>query len=880
MKTLRRLWLQLAGLFSSSRRDRASQEFEEEMESHLAMHVEDNMRAGMTAAQARREALMKLGGERTRQARREGGTVVLLENLLQDLRFAARQLRKNKGFAFTAILILSLGICANVAIFSFVDAVLIKPLPYQRPAQLISLYESTPLGPRFHLSYLDYLDWKKMNKVFSSVEAYDNNAMLMPVDTGVQPVDAVIVSDGFFRALGVRPVLGRDFHSGEDLESAPRTVVLSYAAWQNRFGGRVDALGKAVTLDGVPYAIVGVLPKEFYFAPVGSAEFWRTLHMSSSSDRGEHGLLAVGRLKDGVSLATASVEMNSIAQQLAKQYPDADEGRGASLVGLTESITGNLRPILLLLLCGAGLLLLIACVNVASLLLVRTESRRREIAVRGALGASRARLMRQFVTEGVLLVASGAAIGVVGAYWMMQALARLIPQNMLANMPYLNGLRLNAHVMMFAGCVALLCGVLFSLTPMIRLPLSDMQAGLAEGGRGGGGTVWRRMGANLVVLELCTAMVLLVGAGLLAKSFYLLMHADLGLQPERLATLRVRAMGAGYAKDAQVAALGRRLVSEVERLPGVQSAAVAQILPVGNGGGNTTFEVVGRPGSQEGNESTTREVSAGYFGTVQARLLRGRYFGEDEDAAKPPVMIVNEAFARTYFAGEDPINRQIRYDSSTPAVTIVGVVGDIKEGAIDSAVQPVLYTPFDQGPSRGFYVVARTAQSPLGMPETMAATVHGIDAMLLTSDGETMTNRIAQSQSAYLHRSSAWLVGGFALLALVLGMVGLYGVVAYSVSRRTREIGVRMALGAQRGSVSRMILREAGWLVAAGVMLGAVCSIGAARLMGTLLFGVSAWDVPTLIAVAVVLSGSAMLASFLPAARAAKVDPVVALRAE
>jgi len=880
MKGLRRLCLRLAGLFSSDRREREAMEFDEEMQSHLAMQVEDNLRAGMTAAQARREAFMKLDREKTRQVRREGGTVVLLESLMQDLRFAVRQLSKNRGFAFTTILILSLGICTNIAIFSFVDAALIKPLPYAQPSRLVGLNESTPMGPQFNLSYLDYLDWKRMNKSFSAVEAYDGGGFLRTTAQGVQPVNAGVVGDGFFRAMGVRPVLGRDFRDGEDLPSAPRTVLLSYAMWQREFGGRSDVLGQTVTLDGKPNEVIGVLPKSFIFEPVGPVDYWMTLHMSMAMDRGEHDLRGIGRLKDGVSVAAAQAEMQGIAEGIAKQYPNEDGGRGATVTPLTEVIVGNMRPILLLLFSGAVLLLLIACVNVASLLLVRTESRRREMAVRGALGASRGRLVRQLVTEGVLLVATGAAIGGASALWMMQVLLRLIPEGMRSNMPYLNGLGWNEHTAAFLGLVVLLCVVLSSVTPMLRLRLADLQAGLAEGGRSSAGTTWRRMGANLVVVELCMAMVLLVGAGLLGKSFYLMMHSDLGLRPERLAMMRVQTNETGDLSEAQKMQTVRQALDAVRALPGVESAGMAWGLPVASGSNGVTFKIVGRPDKRSVNQSNIKEVGANFFSTVQTQLLSGRYFAEDEDETKPHVIVVNQTFARKYFPGEDPLNKQISWEDTQPPVTIVGVVRDIHEGALDAPVQPALYEDFAQDSQTDFHVIARTAGPPKAMLASMAEAVKRSVPHVLTSDEETMVERMATSRAAYLHRSSAWLVGGFAGIALLLGVVGIYGVVAYSVSQRTREIGVRMALGAQRSEVSGMILREAGWLVLVGVLLGVVCSIGAGRLMGSLLFGVSAWDVSTLIAVALVLSSSAMLASFLPAARAARLDPVVALRAE
>ncbi|MGB6934626.1 MAG: ABC transporter permease [Acidobacteriaceae bacterium] len=534
-------------------RSNMEREIDAELKSHIEMRIESNLAEGMRPEEARRDARLRFGNPTAMKERVTGvDAALVLDSIWSDIRHALRQLTQNPGFSSAAIVVLALGICASVSILAFVDAVLIKPLPYKHPQQLVALFESTPLGSTFHLSYLDYLDWKRMNTVFSSVAAYDHDVFTLHPASGIVQVNGAVVSSGFFRTLGVAPILGRDFRIGEDSLSAPPVVLLSYAAWQRRYGGRRDAVGKTVALDGTSNMIVGVLPRGFDFAPVGPAEFWTTLRESTNADgRGEHGLLAIARLKDGVSPETAAADISSIAQQLAKQYPDADGGRGATVLPLTEVIVGNLRPILLLLLSGAALLLLIACVNVSSLLLVRSETRQREIAIRGALGVSYARLIRQFMTEGLALAGAGSIIGVGAAYGAMRLLIRLIPAEMLANMPYLRDLGLDVHVAIFAGVLGCMSWLLFSVTPIARLSMANMRANLSEGGRSSSGIAWRRLGSSLVVLELCTAMVLLVGAGLLGKSFYRLLHTDLGFQPDHLAILPLRASGTAYAKDEQ-----------------------------------------------------------------------------------------------------------------------------------------------------------------------------------------------------------------------------------------------------------------------------------------------------------------------------------------
>jgi predicted permease len=629
---------------------------------------------------------------------------------------------------------------------------------------------------------------------------------------------------------------------------------------------------------------VGVLPKDFEFAPREIAEFFEPLRPTSECQkrRSCHDLIGVGRLKDGVTVSGALAQMKSVALQLENQYPDSNRGQGASVMPLSSAIVGDIRPILLVLLTGAGLLMLIACVNVSSLLLVRAESRRREIAVRGALGASRARLSRQFVTEALTVVASGSAMGLGLAYLGMKGLSRLISKDWMAGMPFLHGLGLNPRVLIFAACLAVLAGILFSLTPILHFRFSDMRDGLTEGARGSAGRLWRRMGANLVVIELATAVVLLAGAGLLGKSLYKLLHEDLGFRPDHLATLNIGLPSAAFSTDQQQVAFEHAVLERAGSLPGVQSAAATSLLPVSCNCNTDWVRFVGKPYNGIHNEVNEREVSTGLFQTLQVKLKSGRFFTDADNAGKPKVILINQAFAQKYFPGEDPIGRKLGDTQLSPASIreVVGVVENFKDAGLDQEQWPAEYEPFDQSPDGYFSVVLRTSQDAGSILPALAPMIHSVSPNVSVDWERTMQQNIDDSEAAYIHRSAAWLIGGFAALALLLGVVGLYGVIAYSVGQRTREIGVRMALGAQRNSVYRLIFGEAGKLIAMGIAVGLAGSVASAMLMRKLLFGVQAWDASTLAAVAGVLAASALLASYFPAHRAASVNPTEALRSE
>ncbi|HEU4434210.1 MAG TPA: ABC transporter permease [Pyrinomonadaceae bacterium] len=883
MRQLRAWLLRFKGLFLKHARER---ELAEELESHLQMHVDDNIRAGMSPSEARRVAMMKLGGvDQAKEAYRDRATIPFLESVVQDLRFTLRQLRKNPAFTVTATMMVALGIGASVAIFAFVDAALIKPLPYRDPARLLYVTETTPEIPHAAISYADFLDWKRLNTVFDSFDVYNQFGFALSTPAGVEMIDGARVSDGFFRTLGVSPMLGRDFYAGEDQPEAPRTLILTHAFWQKRFGGKEDVVGQSMTLDENPYVIVGVLPQHFHFAPVENSEFFTTLKPAATgciARRSCHFLNGLARLKDGVTQEAARADVVRIAKDLELQYPDSNRNQGATVEPLSHIIVGDVKPVLLLLLGGVGLLLLIACINVASLLLVRAETRRRELSVRRALGATRARLVRQFVIEGLVIVVIGSVAGLLVSHWAMQLLKGLIPTGMIAGMPYLNDLGLNPRVLVFALAIAGFSTLLFALTPSIRLSTLDVRGGMAEGGRGAAGKVWTRIGSKLVVLELTTAMVLLVGAGLLGKSFYRLLQVAPGFETAGLITMRVSAPRSVYSEDAKALALQRTMVSEIGRLPGVTSVALADVMPLTFNSNTDWIRFVGLPYDGNHIEVNQRAVSPDYFATLQAKLLRGRTFTDAEDMTKPRVVVINKTIAERYFPGQDPVGRRLGDPDLKPdsLKEIIGVVDDIREGPLDSEIWPAYYYSLNQEPDTGYAVMVRTSQSEHSLMPVVADAVRGIDSRITISNQTTMTSRMNNAPTVYLRRSSTWLVGGFAAVALLLGVVGLYGVIAYSVSQRTREIGVRIALGAQRVSVYRLILREAGVLALVGIVIGTGCAILVASFMRKLLFGTPPWDVATLVCVALVLGGSALLASFLPARRAASVDPISALRAE
>ena len=873
------------GLRSLLRKERVEQELDEELRGFLEMATEEKMKRGMSRKDALRAVRLDRGNlEVTKEVVRAAGWESYAETVGRDLHFALRQWTNNPGFALGAVVVLALGMGVSLTIFGFVDAALLQPLPYASPERLMSVNESNAESPRWPLSYLDYVDWQRLNKSFRALDIYNGRGYLLQTPSGAAPVRGERVSGGFFQTLGVRPMLGRDFSPDENRPGGPNVAILSYGAWLHHFGARRNAVGLTVNLDNAAYTVIGVLPRTFSFARAGDAEFWVPINTLSPHEqiRTFYNFWGIGRLRDGVTAREALAEMSAISKQLQMQFPTSDRSEGASVVPLSEVILGDVRPILLTLLGGAGLLLLIACVNVTTLVLVRSENRRREIAVRGALGASPSRLVRQFATEGLLLAAFGSLSGVIFADWLTKILWRLVPKDMAANMPFLGGVGLNTHTTAFGVTTALMAAVLFTAAPILRLISQQEGEGLANGDRTSVNQLWQRLGARMVAVELAVAVVLLTGAGLLGQSLYRLLHVPLGFDPDHLATVEIRVPATGAEKNEQTVALYREILLLVSSLPGVESAGISSMIPVQCNCPVDWITFPGRPFHGEHNTVDERHVSAGYLTTLKATLVRGRFFTDAEGTSKPEVVVVNQALAQKYFPGEDPIGQRIAdYEGGHPSEReIVGVVADVREGPLDSDIWPAEYLPINQTQDPYFRLTVRTRQDAGAILPPLVSTLHQIDPGLGAFNEMTMNEQIEDTQTALLHHFSAWLVGGFAAMALILGVVGLYGVVAYSVGRRTREIGVRMALGAERRSVVLMVLRQAGKMVTLGVVVGLLASLGVSRLMASMLFGVNSYDPLTLVAVVVILSAVALAACYVPARRAARVDPVVALRYE
>jgi predicted permease len=814
-------------------------------------------------------------------------------SLLQDLRYGLRMLAKSPGFTAVAVLTLALGIGANTALFSVVNGVLLNPFPYPQPDRLVALYSRTPESLRWSIPYPNFLDWVRENHSFSALAGYRADGFDL---TGVgepERLRAEMVSATFFSLLGVRPAIGRTFLPEEDQAGAAPVALISDGLWKRKFGAAPDAVGKTLTLNGVPYTIVGVIPADFHYTgnnfqlsdvyvPIGH---WN--HPVFRDRKAGMGMDAVGRLKPGVTFEQAKADMDALGQHLAEEYPEADKGTGITLVPLKQNVVGDIQPFLLLLLAAVGFVLLIACVNVANLLLARSTARIHEFAIRTALGANRARVVRQLLTESILLALAGGSVGLLLASWGTRAALRVLPEAL----PRGEQVHLDGHVLLFTLAASLLAGILFGLAPGLKTSQTDLHETLKEGGRGSSGARHRAQRV-FVAAEMALALVLLAGAGLMIRSLAKLWSVDPGFDPHHVVTFRVSFPRAAGSNPDAARAAWRQLQDQVRAVPGVQSASLTiSALPMA-GDSEFRFWLEGqpKPASQgEMKQATFYTVQPDYLKAMGIPLLRGRFLSSQDAEHSPLVTVIDERFAELYFGDQDPIGKHINFDMMNAAAEIVGVVGHVKQWGLDadatSSIQAQCYFQVMQIPDQfvplliGYTgVVVRTAGSPLAQVGSIRHALNQTNSEQVMYNVRTMDGIVAESLAA--RRFSMVLLGIFAALAVVMSCVGIYGVVSYLASQRTHEIGVRMALGAERRDVLLMVLGEGAKMALLGVAIGLVVAFGLTRLMANLLFGVSAHDPLTFAGVAGLLILVALAACYLPARRATKVDPMVALRYE
>ncbi|HKW55772.1 MAG TPA: ABC transporter permease [Candidatus Acidoferrum sp.] len=808
-----------------------------------------------------------------------------MSQLLNDIRYSFRLLFKSPGFALIAVLTLALGIGANTAIFSVVNAVLLRPLPFRDPSRLVLVIEKSKY-PTITVSYENYLDWRDQSHSFESMEAIYGTNMTLTGKGEAERLVARRVTAGFFPLLGVSPSVGRNFSPEEDRAGGAPVAILSYGLWQRRFAGSQDALGKSVTLDSQPYTVIGVLPPGFRFFQ--DADLFLPFHPWAKTlpdDRNWHpGILPVARLKSGVSMEQARAEMVTISKRLEQEYPVYNTGCSSDVILAHDQLVQSSRPALLLLLGAVSFVLLIACVNVANLLLARAAARGREVAIRTAMGAGRGRVVRQLLTESMILSLAGAGLGLLLAWVSLGPLLKISA----SSLPPGAAVGLDSWVLSFTAGVAILTGLLFGIFPALRAVKLDLRETLNESSRGStAGPGHHRLGNTLVSLEIALALLLLVGAGLLLRSFSRLQDVSPGFQADHVFVADVPVSQAAYPKPEQRYEFYDRLVERAKTLPGVRTAGASTFLPVSGGGSVIHFNIQGHPPKSASDfiAAGYRAVTPGYFETLGVPLLKGRLFTAADTENAPAVCVINASMAKVFFPDIDPLGQHLQLGATPskeiPFMEIVGVIGDVRPGlGIDP--QAEMYLPYRQAdgilPVFQLSVVMRTAGDPLAETSSLRAALSEIDPNQPLVKVRTMEENMASTVSQ--PRFRAWLIGIFALLALVLSAVGVYGVMSYTVTQRTSEIGVRVTLGAQPQDVFRIIVGEGVRLALLGVGVGLAAALALTRLLRTFLFGISAYDPLTFVAVSLLLTLVALAACFLPARRATQVDPLVALRYE
>jgi putative ABC transport system permease protein len=876
-------------------------EIVEELSQHLEDEYERALSCGTSEEEARQQVLEQLNTpdllqRELKHVERRGsenpielgteGKINVFADLRQDLRYGLRTLAKNPAFTSIAIVALALGIGANSAIFSVVDAVLLRPLPFKKPEQLVMLWENaTHLGfPKNTPSPANFLDWQKQAGAFTGMAAMVERSFNL---TGVgepERLDGRRVSANLFDLLGVRAVLGRTFVPDDDRPGS-HVVLLSYSLWQRRFGSDPSVIGRALALNGESYTVIGIMPRFVQLPGFANRndQLWLPIAFppEEAAQRGNHFLEVIARMKPGITLKQAQAEMETIAARLAQQYPDYNTRLGAVVVPLHEEVVGDIKPALLILLGAVGFVLLIACANVANLLLARAAVRQKEIALRLALGASRSRLTRQFLTESVLLAMFGAGLGLLLALGGIRILKTFIP----ATISQVQTINIDARVLIFTGLVAVLTGIAFGLAPALQASHLNLNDTLKEGGRdAGGGRKGNRLRGLLVIGEVAVSFVLLIGAGLLINSFFHLRNLEPGFRADHLLTMKVDLSEVKYPDRERRAAFFDEVIRRVGALPGVQSAAVAGNLPLTYNGDsmNISVEGVPDPPPDQRPDVIFRAIGPGYFSTMGISIIRGRDFTDQDKADSKNVVVISEKNAQHFWPGQDPIGRRLRPGSSTsntPWREVIGIVKDVRQNDFIAPPKMQMYFTYrqlkDLAPNA---LVIRTSIEPLSLAASARDAIWSVDKDQTVADIDTMEHIVAEAVAR--QRFSMLLLGLFATLALLLASVGIYGVMTYSVAQRTHEIGIRIALGARRADVLQMTIKQGLRLVGAGMILGLAAAFILTRVLESLLFGISATDPVTFFGISLVLLAVAILASYIPALRATKVDPIIALRAQ
>ena len=886
MRTFRAALSRLAGIFNKNKRDL---ELAEEIESHLQFHTDDNLNCGMNLEEARRRASISLGGvEQTKEIYRERRGLPMIETLLQDLRFGARMLRKNAGFTAVAVLTLALSIGANTAIFSVIYAVLLRPLPYRDSSQLVSIAtDNVQRGVTgMPVSFTKMSRVKEQTRTLQSVGAYFPVNASLTTRGAPEQIPAARATAGFFEVLGVIPAEGRGFLPEEDREGGADVAIITDGFWHSHFGAAPDLIGQTIPLDGKSVTVVGVLPASFHFPfqqpepDVWLPRVFDPVALTPTMIRTGASFLAVfARLQAGVSPAQSQAELDAINETYKKDFSGYVDASNYSLevVSLKESLVGPLRASLLLLLSAVGFVLLIGCTNIASMLLARSTTRQKEIAIRQALGASPPRLMRQLLTESVLLSALGGILGVVLAGGSLRLL-RLLPPG---TIPRIEEVSLDSGVFIFSLVLCVVTGIAFGLVPSLLASNRDVNETLKERGRGSNeGRKSRSSRAALVVVEVAVAVVLVTSAGLLMKSFGNLMRVDPGFSPSNVTTFLITLPKSRYSQPEQQSEFYRRLVESVQTLPGVESAGAVSYLPLAGALRYVYFCPEGTVCQGIGKDPViaVKQMTPDYLQTMRIPLLRGRVFNQQDIAGANPVVIINQTVAQKYFPGEDPLGKHLANSRDKIQMEIVGVVGDVKFTGLNTPYIPEMYLPQSQNPAATMTLVVRSSSNPLPLIAAVRQKTTEIDPDLPFSNIASMNEVV--SASVAQPRLTTQFTGFFAALALLLTAVGIYGVLAYSVTQRTHEMGIRMALGASRTEILQLVVGQGMRLALSGLVLGLVVSLAVTRILTTLLFGTSARDPFTFAVVTLLLIVVALLAAYIPARRASRVDPIVALRYE